>query len=249
MTLLDRIRVKLALALGPGRVDGECPSPEDIVAWQEKTLAPREANHVKMHVARCGECAALWTGFVSVTLSAEQTDEKQAPVRRPFWRGWFLGLPALALGILGVTLLPSLMSPGPSLPGYSLSAQGGMVARGGEDQPIVLSDGSALEIVLRPDVASDLDVRATVFVERDGRVDPWPAPVEVTDKGVIVIDVVVGADVDVPSGAQRLWVVTSLPGVSIDPDDLRTADGQALSRPGWRAWPVPVSTEPAAPQR
>ncbi|MEO1574388.1 MAG: zf-HC2 domain-containing protein [Pseudomonadota bacterium] len=242
MTLLDRIRAKLALALDRGRADGECPSPEDIVAWQEKALTPREAQHVQAHVARCGDCAALWTGLLSVTMSDEAPQEAQAPKRRAFWRGWFLGVPALALGILGVTLLPSLMNPGPTLPGYTLSAQGGMTARGGDDQPIVLSDGSALEIVLSPDVASDLVVYTEVFAERDGRIEPWPAPVEGTDKGVIVVDVVIGVDVDIPRGAQRLWVVTSLPGVSVDPLVLRAADGQPVSRPGWRAWPIPVQT-------
>lgn len=243
MTLLDRLRAKLALAIDRDRIDGDCPSPEDIVAWHENALPAHEARRVKAHLARCSECAAQWTGLVSVMM---EDDAMQAttPERRPFWRGWSLGLPALALGILGVALLPSLLDPGPALPGYTLSAQGGMTARGGDDEPIVLSEGSALEIVLSPDVASDLEVDATLYAEIGERLEAWPAPVEVTDKGVIVVDAVVGIDVDMPSGAERLWLVTSLPDATFDPEALRRGDGQPVSGRGWRAWPIPVQVAP-----
>lgn len=240
MSLLDRMRARLALALDGSLAMGDCPSPEDIVAWQEGALPAGDASRVRAHVARCPDCAVLFAGFVSVVASDQVS--AATPARPSRWRTWLLAMPAVALGVLGVSLLPMFGDDPAGVPDYTIAVQGGLTARGGDDPRVVLSDGSALEIVLSPASATAEPVAITVYTQDGTNLERWPVPVEVTDKGVIVIDTVIGVDVPAPDKAQRLWVVVARPDVQIALDALGGAEALQgpLQRAGWQAWPIEV---------
>ena len=243
MTLLQRIGARLALALGQKPDDGTCPPPEDVVAWQEGALASAEAARVKAHVAHCETCFAMWTGLLAVG-QAEDTAPAASSARSRWWRSWRWVMPALAMGVVAVALIPTLLGPAPdgAFPAYTISAQAGLEVRGAGDEALTLSDGSALEIVLAPETASDETVDVFVYAEVGGALSTLEVPYSVTDKGVVVVDAIVGEELVVPDGTRALWVVLARSGSQPGVDSL--ADSVASDEPvtgdGWRAWRIEV---------
>ena len=247
MTLFERLRVRLALAIGQRPLEGPCPEPEDIVAWHERALPGAEARRIRAHVAHCETCYALWTGLLSLDAKPQVVPE---PSPHRWRRGGWLALPVLALGVIGVALLPFLLpSTGSSLPDYTLSVQGGLTVRGGASEAISLADGSALEIVLAPDTAWSAPVQIAVFAETDV-LTPLDVPSVTTDKGVVIVDAIVGEDIKPPVDTRAIWVVLAREGQLPDFGALRLSeiDAATTTGRGWRAWRVEVDSPTPLPR-
>ncbi len=243
MKLHQRIRAKLALAFGQKPPEATCPEPEDIVAWREGALASAEAARVKAHVAHCEACFVLWTGLLAVE-RAEKTAPAAPPARSAWWRSWRWVVPAVAMGVVAVALSPMLFGPGPDgmLPAYTFSAQGGLEARGAGDDALILTEGSALQIVLAPETASAEAVELAVYAEVGGVLSGLTVPFSVSEKGVVVVDAIVGEDFDVPVGTRALWVVLARPGRRPQVDALEGVppSGEPLAGDAWRAWRIEI---------
>ncbi len=241
MSLMQRFTVRVALAVGARTLDTPCPEPEDIVAWQENALQGDQAEHVRQHVLYCADCYALWSGLVALDAQPEAS-----PARRRARARWWVALPALALGVVAATVVPTLLDrsgPAGDPVAYQLSVQGGLVMRGATDEPLNLADGSALEIVLTPESATDRPFIVGLFALGSREVTRLDVPVELSPKGVAVIDVIVAEEVSVPADTRALIVVTTNTDSLPEPDALFDVPASAapFQGDGWQAWRLDVA--------
>jgi hypothetical protein len=134
------------------------------------------------------------------------------------------GLAAIAL----LLILRSLISL-PALPQYAAKlSSGDQYLRGttgaARHQQIPLfTPGSRLRLDLTPSRAVAGPVEARAFVEHDGRLSPWaPQPhLEIAESGAVSLSGIVGEDIRLPPGVQRVLLVAGRPGKMPEIDELQ----------------------------
>jgi len=116
---------------------------------------------------------------------------RKAPAARRRWPLAAMGLAAAAAVLLLVNLGPS--GPvGPASTPYRLELHGGELSLRGEPtapQAEVrrLGPGARLELVVRPEVATDRAPRLSAWLLRNGALRPWPVSPEVAPSGAVRI--------------------------------------------------------------
>src|SRR5437588_5242292 len=60
---------------------GECPGPETLAAYHERSLLPEEMNSWKEHIVGCGRCQAILAELEATDSISLQVSEKEEVVR------------------------------------------------------------------------------------------------------------------------------------------------------------------------
>jgi len=81
-TIREELEVQLALALSGTLSAGECPSMEDIIAWQDGLEDKQKSVGIESHVANCEHCFALWVQW----LDADRLEQHEISTRSAGWR-------------------------------------------------------------------------------------------------------------------------------------------------------------------
>ncbi|MFK7886820.1 MAG: hypothetical protein AB8G16_08135 [Gammaproteobacteria bacterium] len=241
MSNADRIRAKFALAHGKAAVEHDCPPLESVLAWHEKTLDAGKATAIQTHVAQCEHCFALWSGLVALAPA-----EAEVPVAAPRRRWWQFGVPALALGAVAISFWIGIFNQ-PALPAYSMEIRGGLEMRGGDTTPaLILRDDTLLRVVVAPARAVDESMAAVAFAKSSATLTPLPVTMTVSDKGVASLEAVVGSDLRVGTGVERLVFVVGREGKLPSEAVLMQALGDQfeVARADWQAFSVELSDTP-----
>src|SRR5436853_7738099 len=61
---------------------GECPDPETLAAYHERSLLPEEMNSWKEHIVGCGRCQAILAELEATDSISRQVSEKEEEVVR-----------------------------------------------------------------------------------------------------------------------------------------------------------------------
>ena len=154
----------------------------------------------------------------------DATPEKSPGQRRPLprrasrWAGWSAVAAAAALVLL--LRAPDTQAP---LPGYAVELTGGVQEMRGDpaSPPRTFPPGSPFDLVVRPQTAVSGPLEARYFLSRDGALQPWDAPGEITEEGVVRVAGTVGEEIAIPPGEWTLLIVVGRPG--------RLPDAAALS--------------------
>ncbi len=111
---MDRL-LRAAMADGPEGTAGACPAAEELAAYFDRALAPREREALEPHLASCERCQQ--TLALMATMAETPATAARAAARTPFWRfagwrRWLIPTTALATGvILYVALKPAAVLP------------------------------------------------------------------------------------------------------------------------------------------
>lgn len=164
----------------------------------------------------------------------------QKPVPTRSWRRWTLAMvPALAAAAALVLLWPGIHAP---LPGYELELRGGVAETRAAPapatrQPLLLDEGSPIDLRLRPAEAVRGGVEVHLFWISGGQTRRWSAPVEVATSGAARV---VGK-APRPFGAAEgeLVAVVARPGTVRVGDSVDVAALERASQGAqWLRWPV-----------
>ena len=132
----------------------------------------------------------------STSPSFQQPPDEVAHINRHRSRRW-IKVASPIIGLAAAALLVFALLPKKPIPEYSLSIIGGEKAVRGEHQPetetpLALSPGGAVEIILKPERATEQDVHARVFLVHQKEIARLNAPIEKDEQGAIRIVVVAG---------------------------------------------------------
>jgi hypothetical protein len=163
---------------------------------------------------------------------------------RPRKKVSWLAPAAVALSAAAAVLLMVRSPEVAELPGYSLSAKGGVdVERGStREGPIVLAPDSTLQLVLRPasDVEGPLHVKA--LVRAGSQLDELVVHPEISPSGSIRIRELSSALFGARTGAHELLVITCRPEACESAlSELR--EGKSTRGPGWESHAQPLLLE------
>jgi hypothetical protein len=163
----------------------------------------------------------------------EEARAKVLPFRR---RAPYLGGLLAAAAALFFLLLGRPGAPDP-LPEYRVELLGGArEVRSGDESPPrgapLYLPGNQLEVVLRPQAATQGEVAVRCFLERDGDLRPWDVPVEISDRGAVRIAGEIGRELPLEPGRFTLHLAVGRPGDLPDEAALR----EALATPESRSW-------------
>ncbi|MFK8015885.1 MAG: hypothetical protein AB8G17_10655 [Gammaproteobacteria bacterium] len=237
----DRLRAKFALALGRKKAETTCPPLENIVAWHENALSASDAQATQSHVANCRHCFALWDGLVE--LEPADAPATVTPARKVRW--WHFAAPAMALGVVAMTLWVGILGSDP-LPAYALDVQGGLDVRGGSDASLILEDQTLLRILITPASAVDEPIEAAAYALTPDGLSALGVNLVVTAQGVASLEAVIGQDVAVADDTQRLLIVVGRRGQLPSGDSVLEAlsDQTRITRDDWQAFSVHVKPQP-----
>lgn len=140
-----------------------------------------------------------------------------------------------------------------ALPAYELAVEGqtqtqrgevGSVTPGSESRPDLLSfaPGNLLTVTLRPRVEPDVTVDAQVYLARGSGWEPVDdAALQISARGAVRYETVIGEDVAVTAGTATLMVVVAAAGQLPDAGELSAVlPGQEKAAgEGWEAWVIP----------
>ncbi len=178
------------------------------------------------------------------SLPAAPAPPGAVPVSRRRWR---LGFAVAAALVAAVALWFARTPPLPAeWARYELELAGGRAdLRGGPDQAAVptFGPGSVLSVTLRPPTALEEVPEARLYLERGGRLEPWPTPLTAVSKGVLHLGTPIDRSTAPEPGDYGLWVVVGRPGRLPSASDLSTLPGashlgspRGASHFGGRRW-------------
>jgi hypothetical protein len=143
---------------------------------------------------------------VSATVeSADDSPRGAGPARRLPW----LALAASVLAAVGLSVTLVSRDPSVALPGYSLEFRGGAQVRSGSDAA-PLQTGDQLDVVLRPDVATDQPLDLTVYRQQGDTLLPIDVNVRWSSDGAARVTALLDASLGIAPGTQHwLFVVAN----------------------------------------
>lgn len=164
-------------------------------------------------------------------VAADHHHRPQVSVLEVQARGWwsrklrknnalpFLGVAALAAGLMLAVLHPSQPGDKAMLPSYSVTVQGGAQimrgtgsAEGGSLHRRRVSPGEVITVLFRPAHAVQGRLETAAFLERGGTWQTMAVPVQVDASGSVLFRLEIGHDLQLKPGRASLCFVVGRPG-------------------------------------
>jgi hypothetical protein len=126
---------------------------------------------------------------------------------------------------------------------YDMAVRGAIKAtRGVGDQapfgPFEFAPGMKFELNLYPAEPVKDKIAVEAFRSVDGKLEPWKAPVELSEEGAVRFSGRVGQDIVLPPGRTVLFVAIGRPDRLPHADELqqRLSESNVVKEPDWAAW-------------
>lgn len=179
---------------------------------------------------------------LAVTDDAGEEKEDSAPAAPRTRPAPWLALAASVLAAVGLTVTLVSRDPATALPGYSLEFRGGAQVRSG-DAVAPLQMGDRLDVVLRPDVTTQLPLAVTVYRQQDSALAPVDVDVRWSDEGAARVTATLDTTLGIAPGPQSWLFVVAHEGDAPTPRALRRLDDDARGE-GWQAFRVSFELVP-----
>ncbi|MEQ9495562.1 MAG: hypothetical protein RIT81_01860 [Deltaproteobacteria bacterium] len=166
------------------RVAAGTATPSELAALEAEA---RHDPSVRAMLEACRPPDATADERLAANLSRGIRQRKGRSRRR--WAGLSVAMAVAASAVLWIALPPK-----EALPAYAIEVGRGESEMRGGDAPELteLLPSSRLRLVLRPEVPPSGRVVFTAFVESERGLEPWPAPLEISERGAARLDERVG---------------------------------------------------------